>query len=78
MHRENSEKLLVDVGRGIFVELTIAEARRFCHEKLYHLRLQIQSLGDWEVDIRTHIDVVFVNLEGLKKTLHVATQTSGD
>lgn len=62
-------KFYVDVGLKVFVEMSTTESLRFCYEKVYHLRKKVESLGDQEVEIRTHLDMVEFNLEELRRVL---------
>lgn len=65
----------MDVGRDVFVDFSTLEAKRFCHEKIYHLKLQLETLRDRETYLRVHIDTVVMNLEELRRTFTTMTWT---
>ena len=49
-------KVLVNVGKDVFVEFQLLEAFRFCHEKIFHLKRMADALRDRQQEIRQHIE----------------------
>lgn len=67
--RDERERIAVDVGTGIFVDFSMLEALRFCHEKIYHLTKQLQRAQDQTLDAQTHLDLMLSTFEALRQTL---------
>lgn len=63
------EKVLVDVGLGVFVEFSFLEALRFCHEKTYYLQERVKHLMDRREMVKKHVDEACQSLELLMMLL---------
>lgn len=53
----------------MFVDFSLLEALRFCHEKIYHLDKQLQLVQDRALDAQTHLDLMLSTFEALRQTL---------
>ncbi len=67
----------MDVGTGVFVDFSLLEALRFCHEKIYHLDKQLQLVQDRALDVQTHLDLMLSAFEALRQTLQIPTVGAG-
>jgi len=56
--RENKKKLVIDVGMGIFVELTYKEAKDFIFTQKIELERLLRKTDIDIVDIKTNIKMV--------------------
>ena len=65
----DTSKIMVNIGRGFFVELTLAEAADFIQQRCDHLQERADKLSHEASEVNGQIEVVLRGLQELVSTL---------
>ena len=65
---EDTSTMIVDIGWGVFVELTREQAKSFCEQKQAQIQKKVKIYKDKIYQAKAHIK--FVN-EGIREIMHL-------
>lgn len=50
-------RLLISMGVDVWIEMELEESLRFCHERIFHLKMMLEAIEDRHSHIQSHIDM---------------------
>jgi len=63
---EDLGKIVVDIGTGIWLPMTLSEAKKYCDDKIAFLNAQIDDLTKEELMLKSRVNVVYSALQELQ------------